>query len=181
MSATIQKMQCVKAKGTVSFRNLVINVKNMTFSVEYSLLTGRKRKHVYQKVEGVITNNVKRWLTKGFQANENAGGTIIDGKTTAFMQYLHRNNIEWREGILGTLEWTCDNLSPDSDEFPFKLTISDRYGATLDQVYRNSKVLLGVTINPENGKVFKEFGYPKYHSIKKENFCRLIQFKETEE
>lgn len=162
--------------GKVSFRNIQINAKDSIFSLEFAFLEGRKKKFEYQEVSGKITPELKQWLTKAFIKNN---GDAITGneKTSAFMLMLERKGIAFEPGVLKTLEFTCDNTSQNFDDCPFRLTISPAFGtATLNLVYKYAKIVKNETINPETGKVHKEFGYYKYANMKRENYRRLEIF-----
>ena len=173
--ATTAAMVLNAPKGKVSFRNLIVNVQNNTFSIEYAILEGRKRKFIYEKVNGVITQNFRDWLTKGFFVKDESGSTTAN-RTSKFKLHLDRKGIEWKEGILPTLEWTCDNHSPDSDECPFKLTLSERYQPVLDVVYTNSKHIGSVEIDPNTGREKINWTKPMYQNLKREMFVRLRKF-----
>ena len=89
--ATTAAMVLNAPKGKVSFRNLIVNVQNNTFSIEYAILEGRKRKFIYEKVNGVITQNFRDWLTKGFFVKDESGSTTAN-RTSKFKLHLDRKN-----------------------------------------------------------------------------------------
>lgn len=162
--ATVAKKEEVRLvipTGDVYFRRLVVNADALTFFVEYSL-DGES----WTSVRGNITYDVRDWFRKPF-ANERGE------KVSAYMSFLERKGIDFKVGLLPTLEFSCNNRSELFDDFPFRLNISEAYGsATLNLVYRFPKVVVGEYIG-EDGKLHKEYGYMKYRNMKREYFRRL--------
>jgi hypothetical protein len=160
--------------GKVSFKNLVIDVKKKSFSIDFAMIEGRQRKFNYQNIEGAITPELYNWFTNVFT---DAADSSKVTKTTAFKKYLERKNIEYAPKVIRTLEWTCDNKSNDFDDCPFRLTISPAFGsATLNLVYKYPKIVKSQRFDPETGKTVKVYGYKKYSNMKKEYFRRLEIF-----
>ena len=172
--ATTAAQQIVKLvpTGKVSFRNLRINKADLSFTMEYAYLEGKKRKFNYQEVKGHVTRELYDWFTKVFIENSE---TVSENKTTtAFKKYLDRKGIEFKPGILSELKFESLNKSIDFDDCPFRLTISETYSsATLNLVYKFPKVVKSERFDIETGKVEKVFGYKKYQNMKKEYFRRL--------
>lgn len=166
--------------GKVSFRNLRIDAKKMTFSVEYAVLEGRKRKFIYQEASGVITTALRDWLTKGFYPKD-ASGSVADHRTTAFRLHLQRIGVDWKEGILPTLQWESSNTSQVFDECPFKLTLSDRFQPSFDLVYRNAKQVESVSIDPNTGREWTNWKEPMFRNQKRERFVRFRRFENVQQ
>ena len=179
--ATTAAQQIVKLvpTGRVSFRNLRINPKDLSFSIEYAYLEGKKRKYNYQEAKGHVTLELFDWFTKVFIENSE---TVSGNKTTtAFKKYLERKGIEFKPGILSELEFESLNKSIDFDDCPFRLTISETYSsATLNLVYKFPKVVKNERLNMETGEVIKTFGYKKYQNMKKDYYRRLEIFTSVE-
>lgn len=172
--ATTAQFSKIVTDGKVSFKNLIIDAKKKTFSIDFAMIEGRQRKFNYQTVEGHITPELYKWFTNVFTDNEDSTGIT---KTTAFKKYLQRQGIEFVPQIIRTLEWTCDNRSSEFDDCPFRLTISPVFGtATLNLVYKYPKVVKSQIFDPESGKTIKVYGYKKYSNMKKEYFRRLEIF-----
>lgn len=176
MTTTAQFSKMI-TDGKVSFKNLIIDSKKKTFSMDFAMIEGRQRKFNYQTIEGTITPELYDWFTKVFTDNNDSTGIT---KTTAFKKYLERKNIEFVPQVIRTLEWTCDNRSSEFDDCPFRLTISPAFGtATLNLVYKYPKVVKSQRFNPETGKTIKTYGYKnKYSSMKREYYRRLEIFTE---
>lgn len=165
--ATTAAQQIVKLvpTGKISFRNLRINKADLSFTMEYAYLEGKKRKFNYQEVKGHVTRELYDWFTKVF---------IRRSESTAFKLFLERKGIEFKPGILSEMEFVSENKSINFDDCPFRLTISESYGnATLNLVYKFPKVVKSERFDIETGKTEKVFGYKKYQNMKKEYFRRL--------
>ena len=52
--------------GKVSFRNLIVNAKEKTFSIDFAFIEGRQKKFNYQTVSGNMTPELYDWFTKSF-------------------------------------------------------------------------------------------------------------------
>lgn len=172
--ATTAQFSKLVTNGKVSFKNLIIDAKKKTFSIDFAMIEGLQRKFNYQTVEGNITPELYDWFTNVFTDSADSSGIV---KTTAFKKYLERQNIEFAPQVIRTLEWTCDNRSTEFDDCPFRLTISLAFGtATLNLVYKYPKIVKSQRFDPETGKTVKIYGYKKYSSMKKEYFRRLEIF-----
>lgn len=172
--ATTAAQQIVKLvpTGKVSFRNLRINKADLSFTMEYAYLEGKKRKYNYQEVKGHVTKELYDWFTKVFIKRSES--TAESATTTAFKLFLERKGIEFKPGILSEMEFVSVNKSINFDDCPFRLTISEQYGnATLNLVYKFPKVVKSERFDIETGKTEKVFGYKKYQNMKKEYFRRL--------
>ena len=192
-TTAVKQMVKLVPTGKVSFRNLKINPKDLSFSIEYAYLEGKKRKynyqeakgHVtrrkynYQEVKGHVTLELFDWFTKVFIEKSE---TVSENKTTtAFKKYLDRKGIEFKPGILSELKFESLNNSIDFDDCPFRLTISETYSSsTLNLVYKFPKVVKGERLNMETGEVIKTFGYKKYQNMKKDYYRRLEIFTSVE-
>lgn len=175
-TTTNTQVQKFVTEGTVSFKNLIVNPKNKTFSIDFSFIEGRQRKFNFQTVSGRITPELYDWFTKSFIKSQK-DGPVGTETTTSFKEYLKRKGLEFKPGILQELSWTCNNRSQDSDECPFRLTISPLYGtATLNVVFKYAKVVKDKRTDPNTGKEVKVFGYKKYANMKREYFRRLEIF-----
>ncbi len=161
-------------EGTVSFRNLQINPKTLTFTMEYSVLEGRKRRHIYQSISGNITKELVRWFSNVFY--KKVDGEMTDGKTTAFRLWLERKGIEYKPQIIPTLIFTSKNKSENFDDCPLRLTISDAYGATLNLVSPNNKKVVSTVDNLETGEFVNKYGYGEFKYRTKAMFRRLEVF-----
>lgn len=158
--------------GKVSFRNLIINHVDNTFSVEYAFLEGRKRKFQYEKATGHITKELRKWFCNKFNKPESTE------TTTAFRLWLERKGIEFKKGIIRELEFTCDNKSPEFDDCPFWLSVSEKYGsATLYKCNENPKKVSRVIENPDSGEEYREFER-KYMFRKPDFYNRLVIYRQ---
>ncbi len=170
-----QKMFNVEiSNGTVSFRNLQIDPKALTFTMEYSVLEGRKKNHVYQTVSGNVTRELVKWFSNVF--NKKVDGVITNEKTTAFRLWLERQGIEFKAKIIPSLVFTSKNKSELFDDCPLRLSISEIYGNTLNLVSVNSKKVIGTVDNLETGEFENKYGYGKYKYVPKTNFRRIEIF-----
>ena len=172
--ATTTQFSKLVTDGKVSFKNLIIDAKKKTFSMDFAMIEGRQKKFNYQSVEGHITPELYNWFTNVFTDNTDSSGIT---KTTAFKKYLERKGIDFAPKIIRNLEWTCNNRSSEFDDCPFRLTISPAYeSATLNLVYKYPKVVKSQRFDPETGKTVKVYGYKKWSAMKKEYFRRLEIF-----
>lgn len=175
-TATVQKFV---TEGKVSMKNLVINPKNGSFTIDFAFIEGRQKKFNFQTISGNITPELYEWFTKVFVDRVEEGSAVAGEETTAFKKYLKRKDIEYKPGILKELSWECSNKSDQFDDCPFRLTISPKYdSATLNLVYKYAKVVKDKRFDPNTGKTVKIFGYKKFANMKREYFRRLEIFTE---
>ena len=161
-------------KTKVQFRNVQIDPKKMTFSLEYAFDENRRiRKFNFTKVEGKITLDLKKWLTKVI---------VKDGvKTTPFRLHLQRlgfdmSGNELPSQILKSIEWSVDNQSEDSDEFPFRLQLNGD-NAYLHRVVNNDRVVVSEYEDFEKGESVKKWGYRFNSSMMKREYFRRLEIK----
>lgn len=162
--------------GNVSFKNLIVDSKTKDFSIDFAFIEGRQRKFDFQTVTGKLTPELYDWFTRSF-IKSSKDGISSSETTTQFKEYLKRKGLEFKPGILKELTWECKNRSQDSDECPFRLTISPMYNtATLNVVFKYAKVVKDVRVDPNTGEEKKTYGYKKYANMKRQYFRRLEIF-----
>lgn len=186
MNATIKNF--VRPEGQVFFGDIVIDNSYCKFSLNYAILAKRKRKLYFQKIEGVITPELREWLTiifdKKIKVTQEDGTVVYKNtgeQTTGFQLYLERRGIAFTPGILSTMTFSGETNSEDYYANPFKLIIlNDKAVLSLVNVAPKKK---SQTHNPATGKVETHYsqryfqveggGYRKSY-VPKKNYCRLV-------
>lgn len=175
---TNTKISKVITDGKVSFKNLIVNPKDKSFSIDFAFIEGRQKKFNYQTISGNMTPELYDWFTKSFTKTKEDGSAVVGKTTTAFKEYLLRKGLEFKPGILQELFWECNNRSQEFDDCPFRLTVSEVFGnATLNVVYKYAKVVKDKRNDPNTGKEIKTYGYKKYANMKREYYRRLEIYK----
>ena len=133
----------------VRYRNIKVNVKDNTVSLEVSTRKVGGKKWLSKNtttVNAKLDFRVKAWLMK-FHA---------DGKTS-FQKFLEKKEIEFKPGVLSQLEFTSHNLSESFYDNPFRLVQFDDGGYQLCLTHMRNKpeVHEGKTYKYYSNKCFR--------------------------
>lgn len=164
-SQTVNVIVYSEPNVDVRFSNITItDIHSGAMSVTVETKTPRQRKwHDKEVVSGVISRQMKEWLmkvndVKADVIDESTGEvkTVVIGKETGFQHFLKKKGIEFKTGILSTMEFISKNDSESYYDNPFKLI---RYLNGRNELTLVNKAPLIVTesSDPVTGKVTRTF------------------------
>ena len=127
MKTLVKKMN--RPEGKIKMSNILIDIKNCTFSMTIGIKQGRQKLYREETISGKLNLEVKKWLTQmtpvkiQVPANNEQGYQWIDSgnKMTGFQKFLNKKGIEFKPGILNELSFESNNNSENYADNPFKI------------------------------------------------------------
>ncbi len=120
----------------VKYSNIRVCLKTRTVTLDVcTRKVGGKRwlKANSFEITAKLSQTLYQWLAT-YSVNHNGA------KITPFQKYLINRNIQFRPGILKTMEFVSHNLSEDYKENPFKLLLFDDGSSQLTLVHLKNKI-----------------------------------------
>lgn len=162
----------VTPEAKVRFSNVTINPEERTASFTLSTKAKRARKWTEEQITSTITAELYNYLTLmrddqvKVPANNERGYDLIKTgtKSTSFMRYLKRREMEFASGVLKSMVFECDNTSEDYYSNPFRLVRYVEGNSVLTLVNVQSKSRKE-TVDVETGEVSVKYA-TRYGQLK---------------
>lgn len=173
----------------VKLSNILVNPKERKATITLGTKAKGKRKFTEQQVEATITSELYNWLTRltdnkvKVAADNEAGFEFIPTgeRSTGFQKFLAKKGLEFKTGILQSLEFVSHNTSTEYQDNPFRIVMfDDRAVITLVNIPSKSRKEV-VDINTGEIKTFYTQKYGKFADgtttkafINKDKYRRLV-------
>lgn len=142
----------------VKFSQIKVNITDYTFQLVLGTKTKRQRIYREETVQGAISKELRKWLCEMFDERETIEteeGTVsvkTGKRTTGFQNFLNKQGIEFKPGVLKEMVFQSDNKSDNYSENPFKMIRYINGKNTLTLVNVGVKQSVGTT-DPNTGEI----------------------------